>query len=182
MSSESRLVHFGIWGLLALVVLSVCGVFISTLTRSRSTPLPIYGDAPDFHLTNQLNQIVSLADLRGHVWVADIIFTRCAGPCLQMTRKMKALQDGLAEHPSVRLISLTADPAFDTPAVLNQYAARFGSKPGQWQFLTGPKQDVYRLAIDGLKLAVQENPDAKADDSQFIHSTRFVLLDKKGQL
>ena len=49
------------------------------LTAARA--LPVYGQIADFTLTNQNGAVLSLADLRGHVWVADIIFTRCAGPC-----------------------------------------------------------------------------------------------------
>jgi protein SCO1/2 len=182
MHATARAVYWGIWGLLSLVVLSVVGVFVSTLVRGTPAPLPAYGQLPDFRLTNQLGQTVSLADLKGHVVVADIIFTRCPGPCLQMTKKMQALGAALPADNSIRFISLTADPDYDTPSILQRYAARFKADPQRWQFLTGPKKEVYSLARHGLKLAVEENSAASADEGQFIHSTRFIVLDRQGRL
>jgi protein SCO1/2 len=181
MNPETRLVQWGVWGFLTLVVLSVAGVFVSTLLQAKSQPLPVYGQVPEFGLTNQLNQPVSLASLKGDVWVANVIFTRCPGPCLDMTRKMKAVQDGLPPGDAVKLVSLTADPAYDTPVVLHDYATRIQANSKQWQFLTGPKQSVYDLAMNGLKLAVQENASTNLDE-MFIHSTRFVVVDRNGRL
>ena len=166
-----------------MVMVSIAGVFVSTLLRQRTRPLAVYGELGDFKLTNQLGHAVSLADLKGRVWVADIIFTRCPGPCLQMTRRMAAIQNALRSETSVGFLSLTADPAFDSPEVLKKYAQRFDADSGRWQFLTGPKSEIYDLATKGFKLAVQENKDDKqSEDDRFIHSTRFVLVDRQGQL
>ena len=54
--------------------------------RNYRPPLPVIGPVADFTLTNQDGKITTLADLTNHVWVADIIFTRCAGPCPRLTR------------------------------------------------------------------------------------------------
>ena len=108
-----------VWGLLALVVVSVMGVFVLTLLHPLPKPLPVFGEVADFKLTNQLGRAVSLSELTGHVWVADVIFTRCPGPCVGMTRKMKAIQERLSPKSAVKLVSLTADPAFDTPPALS---------------------------------------------------------------
>jgi protein SCO1 len=182
MTSATRIVHWLVWGVLAMVVLGIASVFVSTLLHARARPLPVYGDIPDFTLTNQLGKAVSRSDLLGHVWVADIVFTRCTGPCPAMTRSMKAVQDALPANSPIKLVSLTADPEFDTPEVLNQYGAQFGADPARWHLLTGPKQAIYELATAGLKLAVQETTDGQPNADQFIHSTRFVLVDRKGQL
>ena len=181
MSSGARLIHGLVWGLLALVVVSVAGVFGLTLLHPHPTPLPVFGDVADFKLTNQLGAAISLAELKGHVWVADVIFTRCPGPCAGMTRKMKAIQERLPANSSVKLVSLTADPAFDAPPVLDAYATRFKADQRNWSFLTGPKQAIYDLAIKSLKLAVQENTTTNVDE-MFIHSTRLVVVDRMGQL
>jgi cytochrome oxidase Cu insertion factor (SCO1/SenC/PrrC family) len=147
-------------------------------------PFPVLGTVTDFHLTNQLGQSVHLADLGGKVWVADIIFTRCAGPCLTMSRQMKELQDGLPANSNARLISLTTDPRFDVPAVLNKYAQRFGADPNRWSFLTGSQQEIANVASNSLKLAAIEKvpPDRESAVDLFIHSTTFVIVDKHGQL
>lgn len=96
------------------------GALLSAALQAQSaarTRLPVYGSVADFTLTNQDGAPVSLADLRGHVWVANVIFTRCPGPCLKMTRQMKELQQALAQDSQARLVSLTTDPDFDKPAV-----------------------------------------------------------------
>ncbi|HYG36753.1 MAG TPA: SCO family protein [Clostridia bacterium] len=179
----NRLIWVGLGLTAALLVLA----FLLATLRARALlgkPLPVYGQVADFTLTNQMGQIVSLADLRGSVWVADIIFTRCAGPCLKMTRQMKELQAALPANSQTKLVSLTTDPEFDTPSVLKAYADRFGVDPSRWHFLTGSKAQIAKLAVDSLKLtAIEKQPEQREDPADlFIHSTIFVLIDKQGRL
>src|SRR5215471_9180899 len=150
-------------------------------------PLPVLGQIADFSLTNQDGQAVSLKDLRGHVWVADIIFTRCAGPCLKMSRQMRDLQEALPANSQARLVSLTTDPAFDTSKVLKTYAGRFSADLGRWMFLTGTQGQISNLATNSLKLVAMENKGEPGQpppepSSLFIHSTILVLVDKQAQL
>jgi cytochrome oxidase Cu insertion factor (SCO1/SenC/PrrC family) len=147
-------------------------------------PLPVYGSVGDFTLTNQDGQTVSPASLHGQVWVADVIFTRCAGPCLKMSRQMKDLQEALPAGSRARLITLTTDPEFDTPAVLKAYSRRFGADNNRWLFLTGTKQQLMNLATDSLKLtAIEKQPaDRETPADLFIHSTIFVIVDKQSRL
>jgi cytochrome oxidase Cu insertion factor (SCO1/SenC/PrrC family) len=144
----------------------------------------VYGQIADFGLTNQNGRAVSLADLRGQVWVADIIFTRCPGPCLKMTKQMKVLQDALLPDSQTKLVTLTTDADFDTPPVLKTYAERFGADPQRWMFLTGTKREIANLAIDSLKLtAIEKKPEERESPQDlFVHSTIFVIADKRGQL
>jgi protein SCO1/2 len=116
--------------------------------------------------------------------VADIIFTRCPGPCLKMTRQMRELQAALPPKNPAELVSLTTDPDFDTPAVLKTYAQRFNADLNRWQFLTGTKKQIASLAIDSLKLtAIEKKPDERESAADlFVHSTIFVVVDKRGQL
>ena len=127
---------------------------------------------------------MSLADLRGRVWVADIIFTRCAGPCPRMTRQMKELQDALPPESQARLVTLTTDPDFDTPPVLARYAERFGANSNRWMFLTGTKPGIAKLAIDSLKLtAIPKQPEERQSPADlFVHSTICVIADKEARL
>ena len=170
----------------ALILLTVLAIVVLvTLKVRQSAPaLPVYGQGADFTLTSQNGKAVSLADLRGHVWVADIIFTRCAGPCPIMTRQMKELQDALGPESQIKLVTLTTDPDYDTPAVLRAYGERFGADLGRWIFLTGTKQELAKLAIDSLKLTtVEKKPEERQTPVDlFVHSTIFVVVDKRGQL
>ena len=175
------------WGGLALVGMTALAVLLLAALKFRGAParaLPVYGQIADFALTNQDGSVVSLADLRGRVWVADIIFTRCPGPCLKMTRQMKELQDALPPDSQAKLVTLTTDPDFDTPPVLKAYAQRFGAEPGRWTFLTGTKAQIAKLAVDSLKLsAIPKKPEErKSPEDLFVHSTIFVIADKHGQL
>jgi protein SCO1/2 len=187
METETHAADRQIWFGLSLVTGLLLLVFLLAalqMYRGAAKPLPVYGTISDFALTNQNGHAVSLDDLRGKVWVADIIFTRCPGPCLQMTRQMRALQDALRANGATRLVTLTSDPEFDGPSVLNHYARRFGADSGRWFFLTGTKQEIANLATGSLKLtAVEKKPEERdSPNDLFIHSTIFVLVDKEARL
>jgi len=190
MSNPDRQMLRPAWPLLGgltLVALTLLAAFLLAGLRSRQAPgqaPPVYGQIADFMLTNQSGRAVSLGDLRGRVWVADIIFTRCAGPCPKMTRQMKELQDALPPESQARLVTLTTDPDFDTPPVLKAYAERFGADPARWMFLTGAKPEIAKLAIDSLKLTAVEKQAAERESPQdlFVHSTIFVVADKQARL
>lgn len=176
-----------IWAGLLLAALTLLLAFLLAEVRLRSSigkPLPIIGNVADFSLTNQNGRAVSLADLQGRVWVGDIIFTRCGGPCPRMTRQMKELQDALPPRSNAQFVTLTTDADFDTPSVLKTYAARFGADTDRWMFLTGDKREVAKLAIDSLKLTALEQPPEKrtSPDDLFVHSTIFVVVDAHARL
>ncbi len=175
------------WIGIGLLIVILCASYVLSRIepRHRRGPSPrILGQVADFKLTNQVGVAVSLTDLRGRVWVADIIFTRCAGPCPRMTQQMKSLQDSLPSTSQARLVTLTTDPDFDTPPVMKAYAERFGANPERWMFLTGTKEEIAALAIDSLKLtAIEKKPEERTDPADlFIHSTIFVVVDKRARL
>jgi uncharacterized membrane protein YozB (DUF420 family) len=159
--------------LLAALILAVGALACvpSSLPPVLSEPLP------DFTLTSHAGRQVTRADLAGRPWVADFIFTRCAGICPVMTAQMAHLRQRLPED--VRLVSFTVDPGHDTSEVLAEYARPF--QPGErWLFLTGPQADLYRLSVEGFKLEAMEVPPEQQQaggDGPFLHSSRFVLVD-----
>ncbi len=148
---------------LLLLVLTIGLAFLLAEAKRRLTEqpaLPVYGTVADFSLTNQDGFAFSLANLRGQPWVADIIFTRCPGPCLRMTRQVKELQAALPASSHAHLVTLTTDPEFDTPEVLKTYAQRAGADLNRWTFLTGTKKEIAGLAVGSLKLsAVEVKPE-----------------------
>ncbi|HWX23085.1 MAG TPA: SCO family protein [Candidatus Binatia bacterium] len=168
----------------ATVLLAFLMAALKAQQVALGKPLPVLAQVSDFTLTNQNGHAVSLASLRGLVWVGDIIFTRCPGPCLKMTRQMQELEQALPPKSSAKLVTLTTDPDFDTPPVLKTYAERFGADASRWLFLTGTKKQIAGLAIDSLKLTAIEKKPQERDSAQdlFVHSTIFVLVDKRGQL
>jgi len=118
------------------------------------------------------------------VWIADIIFTRCAASCPIMTGQMKLLQDALPPASNAKLVTLTTDPDYDSPAVLKKYGERFDADFNRWTFLTGTKSEIAALAGGSLKLsAVPVKPEDQKDSADlFIHSTIFVVADKQARL
>ncbi len=177
-----------LWIGLLLVLVVLCLAYALSLMElnrlRRPKAPPVLGTVADFALLNQDGRAVTLADLSNQVWVADIIFTRCAGSCPVMSQSMKSLQDVLPPASRVRLVTLTTDPEFDTPPVLKKYAERFGADSHRWMFLTGTKTEIAKLAADSLKLsAVPIKPEDRQNPADlFIHSTIFVIVDKKARL
>jgi protein SCO1/2 len=149
--------------LLALLVLAGC---------APEKPLKIYGDVPDFELTDQTGRKFDSKVLFGHVWVVDFIYTSCQGPCPRMSSHMHAVQ--AATGPSVRMVSFTVDPDTDTPPVLATYAKKFAADETRWSFLTGSKDTLNLLGRDAFHLGSVGNG--------IDHSTRFVLVDRKGRI
>ncbi len=157
------------------------GIFVLCifLTACQAEPeLPAYYSVSEFSLTSQDGQTVTLRDLAGKVWVADFIFTNCAGTCPMMTGAMRKLGEVLPEE--VRFVSFTVDPARDTPPVLAEYAKSHDAATGRWFFLTGDKDALYDLSIKGFKLAVDVSTGTDAEP--ITHSTRLVLVDRQGQI
>ncbi|MEE8170421.1 MAG: SCO family protein, partial [Phycisphaerae bacterium] len=152
-----------------------------TLVRN----LPVLYELPAFTLTERSGAALSGRDLAGRVWIADFIFTFCAGPCPMMTQRMGELQASLADLEKLRLVSFSVDPLRDTPDVLTTYAKRFGADAERWLFLTCKDEQIIRdLAIDGFKLLARDaTPDEleKGTDA-ILHSTNFVLVDVLGRV
>lgn len=182
--SHSRSVEWAVWGGIIFVVLAIVAAYVRERQRAPANKFPVIAQVADFTLTNQLARPVRLADLRGQVWVADIVFSRCPGPCATMTKRMSELQTALPANPAVKLISLTTDPEHDTSRALASYAERFGADSNRWHFLTGPKADLVKLAVNSLKLTVLDKEEAKrtSPNDLFIHSTYFAVVDKQGRL
>jgi protein SCO1 len=181
---SNKTLQWAFWGILFAVILVVFGLFARQRMTTTKSKLPVISVLRDFSLTNQNGATVTLDDLRGKVWVADIIFTRCPGPCRRMTKDFARLQELWPNDAPVRFVSLTTDPTNDTSAVLKRYAQEFKADPDRWHFLTGPKKEIVDLAVGGMKLTALDKEESlrQSADDMFIHSTIFVIVDKRGQV
>ena len=88
------------------------------------------------------------------------------------------------DNQNVAFVTLTTDPEFDTPEIMKRFAISHGAKSQNWDFLTGEKSEIVRLAVDELKLTVLDKPEREqaSPEDMFIHSSYFVVLDKQGRL
>ena len=177
-----------LWIGIVLLLVVLCLAYALSLMElnhtHRPAALPVIGPVVAFTLTNQDGQVTTLSDLTNRVWVADIIFTRCAGSCPIMSKQMESLQDALPPASRTRLVTLTTDPDFDTPPVLKKYGERYGANSSRWTFLTGTKSEIGQLAANSLKLsAVAGKPEDRQNPADlFIHSTIFVIVDQHARL
>jgi protein SCO1/2 len=172
-----------LWGFLVLALLAVAAATVVQRLR-KPEPLPILGQVPAFTLTNRDGRVVHRSDLDGRPWVADFIFTRCPASCPMMTARMKRLNRSLPSDLPVHLVSISVDPAYDTPPVLQKYAESFEA-PDRWLFLTGEREDVRRLCVEGFKLGLDMAPAGAGGIEPvepILHSTRFVLVDGEGEI
>ena len=183
------------WSLFGFILVMVIANFLVG-TRENQTPsdqpvlppttnqpvLPEISTINPFSLTNQFGKKITLNNMKGRPWLADIIFTRCPTVCPRMTQTLGDLRAKLP--PTLRYVSLTTDPAHDTPAVMKAFAEAHGSNDANWHFLTGPKADLMRLAIDDLKLISVPKEEGKRDNPNdlFVHSSLYILVDAKGRV
>ena len=138
--------------------------------------LPVIRAVPEFSLTDQNGQTVTNADLRGKIWIADFIFTRCKGPCPLMTARMLEMQRALTKTPEVKLVSVTVDPEYDTPELLKAYAEANHADPERWKFLTGDKAVVEKLVTEGFMQHLAE------ENGEPVHGTMFLIVDGNGMV
>ena len=153
-------------------------IWLKSNQSGNGKSLPAYATLSDFSLVDQNNDPISLKTFKGKIWIADVIFTRCAGPCPILSSHMQRMQGMLSHSPEVVLVSFSVDPEYDTPEVLAKYASTFGAEKDKWFFLTGDREVIFDIARSSLKLSVE----SETEIAPIIHSTRFVLIDETGGL
>lgn len=138
---------------------------------------------PNFTLTNQLGQPLSLHDLSGKIVVVNTFFTRCPNICPALTRNIRKLQSSF-ENPKrkkfgdtsvVYFLSVSIDPERDSVEALKRWSDRFFVNTDNWSLLTGQRQAIYDLMLQEFRLASQHGGNV---DSLFIHSEKVILLDR----
>ena len=168
----------------AALVALVCLVFLG-LNLFGPQPSDKYQKdgykTPDFSFQDRSGRMFSSAELKGKVWVADFIFTHCAGTCPLLTNQMMVLKKQWGNDPGFKLVSFTVDPDRDTVPVLKKYGEDCGSDPNQWFFLTWRKDELYKVIGEGFKLTAAPNEEGEKG-FEFIHTTRMVLVDGNGMV
>ena len=108
-------------------------------------------------------------NISGKIWVADLIFTTCAGPCPIMSTEMRSVHKTYLENENIHMVTITVNPDYDTPEVLTEYGNRYDADFDKWHFLTGEYEKIQSLIANGFKMG---------DIEEIVfHSTRFALID-----
>lgn len=129
------------------------------------------GRQPQFILTERSGESFDTKSLDGKVWVVTFFFTSCPGPCFRQNQALAKVQEDLGNR-DVRFLSITCDPAVDTPEKLRQYAERLGADPAQWLFLTGQLDSIKGIAREQFLLPLDQQS----------HSERAVVIDHTGKI
>lgn len=181
----------------ATLVVEEVNAYLSTLTTTGHAPIknaaarPAITDAdllregdvvPGDPLVDQSGAARSLASLRGHRVALTFIYTRCPLPdfCPLMNKQFAAIQEEIRTSPDlgdVRLVSVTLDPDFDTPAVLAKYATGIGADPRLWYFATGRRDEVLAFA---RRFGVLTEPGES--EGVVVHNLRTAVVDAEGRL
>jgi protein SCO1/2 len=169
----------------ALVVLAIAGIVVGKfmlstikqmqeLDRAQSGTSELFA-APPIALMDENGKPFNTAELHGHPWIADFVFTSCGSVCPIMTAKMVELQKNTPE--AVHLVSFTVDPKNDTPVILTEYGKSFHADFARWHFLTGT---VVQMADAAYQMKVSVKPASA--DSAIMHSEKFLLVDPEGSV
>lgn len=166
----------------AIALFAACG---------KENPLPIFGErevvgadtiyhtiAP-FQFVDQDSRLITNADFKDQVYVADFFFTSCRTICPIMKTQMLRVYEATAAMPDVKILSHTIDPEYDTVALLHDFAERLGVESKRWHFVTGVKDSIYKIAQTSYFATAMED---KAEPDGFIHSGAFLLIDKKQRI
>jgi protein SCO1/2/putative membrane protein len=136
----------------------------------------------DFKLVDQNGATVTKQDLLGKPWVASFIFTRCAGACPLLVRKVYDLSQ-MVPQVDMRFVTITVDPEHDTVEKMKRYADVYEAKPERWLFLTGEKDEVYRLIRHGFKVAAWEQfGTERLPGYEFAHSLSLIHVGADGKV
>lgn len=178
----------------ATLVINATEGHLVTLDRIGHAPLPAAGGglpvrilepgAPvaDVVLSDHTGATRPISDLRGQVLAVTFTYTRCPLPtfCPAVDRQFQRAQDAIRADDTLkgrtRLLSITLDPDFDTPAVLAGHARQLQAEDGIWSFLTGPKTEIQAFASQFGVSVIRDSPE------DLVHNLRTAVVDREGNL
>lgn len=171
------------------LVLSVWGLMTVAQRRThtsgpdpfRQEDLAVGLEIPPFSLIDQDGKATTEASLLGRVTILDFIFTNCPTVCPGMTLAMSDLNRRLKDSP-VRFMSISVDPAHDTPERLREFASGHEIEPSRWELLTGDRPTIERIVRGALQFELQEEPSRRiglpdgGTMDNIVHPGRLILV------
>ena len=135
---------------------------------------------PEFSFVNQDGLIITNETYKGKIYIADFFFTTCPGICPKLTKNMNSLQDAYATESDILLLSHTVMPWVDNVDKLKTYQIENNINSDKWHLVTGDKDALYNIARNGY--FADEDFAKTKDESEFIHTENFILVDKEGYI
>lgn len=182
-------------------------LYLSTQEGFSQSGLPVISNVQPFSFTNQDGKTISERDVEDKVYVTDFFFTTCKGICPRMNANMRRVYDEYKADSNFMILSHTSNPEIDLVPRLKQYerkmvdgklkknddgtykieydsalAARPGAQNHNWNFVTGDKPSLYKMARQSYMID-NNKPDTTANGANdFIHTQFFALVDKQGRV
>ncbi len=181
----------------SLRIIAICfpllafSFLLSSCIQKKEVPLPIFGERDvvgsdtvyhtiaDFKFVDQDSAVVTGTTYNNKIYVADFFFTSCRTICPIMKAQMLRVYDSIQNEDDVLLLSHTIDPEYDNVALLHDFAERLDVKSNKWHFVTGKKEDIYKIAQTSYFATALED---KTEPDGFIHTGAFLLIDKKKRI
>ncbi len=175
-------------------------------TFTDSTLAVINPSIPEFRFINQDGKYFSQKNTEDKVYVAEYFFTTCKGICPKMNANMRRVFDKFRDEKEFLIVSHTCMPETDSVPLLKAYEARMingtlikkddgsfkvvnqasdSGKPvinPNWNFVTGDKAELYKLARQGYKIDNGKPDSTQRVEDQFIHTQFFALVDRYGRV
>ncbi len=140
--------------------------------------------ATNLDVVKQSGEEASLGDLKGKVYLCNYIFTRCPGQCIGVAEVMKEHLQQWRGHPLFHMVSISLDPANDTPEDMRAFAEKNELVSDQWWFLTGDELEIRKYMKRYFKFNVREKDPAErqGDRDLFDHDPLVALVDHKARI
>ncbi|OSY88747.1 photosynthetic protein synthase II [Tenacibaculum holothuriorum] len=132
-----------------------------------------------FELINQNGEVITNANYKDKIYIADFFFTRCQSICIPMAYNMGELQEHYKNDDDIMFLSHSVTPVMDSVPQLRKYADAKGVIDGKWNVTTGAKKHIYSLARKQY-FAVLDEGDGGEND--WVHTENFILIDKEGRI
>jgi protein SCO1/2 len=162
---------------------------IESVVNGKQKSDSIWHTTKDIRLVNQMGDSVNLYDQKGKIIILDFFFTSCGSICPRLTSNMVKLQQAFIKGGDIRkkqvdttivqFMSMSVDPNRDSVPVIRDYANKMGVISDNWWLLTGNRDSIYNFAFEEMKVDKFSQEPVSPD---FVHTSRFVLIDKKMQV
>jgi protein SCO1/2 len=149
------------------------------IAESTDAYSEIHTIAP-FEFTNQNGKKITNQNFIGKIYVADFFFTTCPSICPVLAKNMGSLQEMYKEDENILLLSHSVMPWVDTVEKIKEYAIEQKAIDGKWHLVTGKRDAIYKIAR--ASYFADEDFKKTKEESEFIHTENFVLVDKKGRI
>lgn len=133
-----------------------------------------------FEFTNQNGELVTNKNFEGKIYIADFFFTTCPSICPILAKNMGAIQENYKDDNEILLLSHSVMPWVDSVEKIKEYAIEKKAIDNKWHLITGDRDKIYNLARTSY--FADEDFKKTKDETEFIHTENFILVDKNGRI